>query len=150
MNEDLQKPLANLPHGPAFRFVDRLTQLSPGQAAEGEYRLRGDEWFLAGHFPGNPLMPGVLLIEAGAQLAGVAAQCDPQRPVLADLKLVAVHGVKILGTAGPGQTIRIKAEIVARLDNLVKARISIHSGTQLLLTGEVSLGGKGPPLAAGA
>ena len=50
---DLEKALGLLPHGPEFRFLDRLTALDGGKAGEGEYWVRGDEPFLRGHFPGD-------------------------------------------------------------------------------------------------
>ena len=62
------KALAGLPHGPEFRFLDSILELDPGKTGSGEYRVRGNEQFLRGHFPGQPLFPGVLLIEAAAQL----------------------------------------------------------------------------------
>jgi len=68
--------LQRLPHGPEFRFIDRLIELEPGKRGVGQYTVRGDEPFLRGHFPGEPMMPGVLLVEAAAQLAGVLAQSD--------------------------------------------------------------------------
>ena len=71
---ELSRAVASLPHGQEFRFVDRVIALVPGVSGEGEYTVRGDEPFLRGHFPGDPLMPGVLLIEAAAQLAGIVAQ----------------------------------------------------------------------------
>ncbi len=79
-----EKALSFLPHGPEFRFVDRVIELDPGKQGRGEYTLRGNEDFLRGHFPGAPLMPGVLVAEAGAQLAGVVAQSDPTREPLRD------------------------------------------------------------------
>jgi len=75
--DELAKALAFLPHGPEFRFVDRLTALEPGVHGAGEYTVRGDEPFLRGHFPGDPMMPGVLLVEAAAQLAGIVARPAP-------------------------------------------------------------------------
>src|SRR5882762_4449069 len=104
----LQAALNLLPHGPEFRFVDRLLSLTPGKEGVSEYRVRGDEPFLRGHFPGAPLFPGVLLVEAAAQLAGIVAQSDPQIQPLAGLKLTALRNVKILGSARPGETIRIE------------------------------------------
>jgi len=119
--ETLNAALGLLPHGPEFRFVDRLTHLDPGQRGAAEYRVRSDGEFLRGHFPGAPMMPGVLLVEALAQLAGVIAQSDPSRHPLKDLRLTALRGVKILGTAVPGDVIRMEARIDGRLGNLIQA-----------------------------
>src|SRR5919198_4813028 len=96
MSENLSNALAWLPHGTGFRFLDRLLALDPGQSGAGQYTVRGDEPFLRGHFPGQPMMPGVLLVEAAAQLAGTVAQSDPQRTPLRGLKLTAIRGAKIL------------------------------------------------------
>jgi len=139
---DLEKGLSLLPHGPEFRFLDRLTSLNGGKSGEGEYRIRGDEPFLRGHFPGEPIFPGVLLVEAAAQLAGVVAQSDPEIPPLENLKLTALRNVKILGTAKPGETILIRAEISGRLGNLVQARATVKAGDETVLTAELTLGGE--------
>src|SRR6266513_5628123 len=122
MSVPFSKALARLPHGPEFRFLDRLLSLDPGTAGSGEYQVRGDEPFLRGHFPNQPLMPGVLLLEAAAQLAGTVAQSDPKVPPMPGLKLTAVRGAKILGTARPGQVIRLEARILGRMSNLVQAQ----------------------------
>ncbi len=119
---DLSAVLQLLPHGPEFRFIDRLLSLDPGREGTGEYLVRGDEPFLQGHFPGHPLMPGVLLVEAVAQLAGTVAQSDPSIPPLAGLKLTAVRGAKILGSARPGETVRLGARVTGRLGNLIQAQ----------------------------
>ncbi|MGH7971808.1 MAG: 3-hydroxyacyl-ACP dehydratase FabZ family protein, partial [Limisphaerales bacterium] len=86
MDDALAKPLELLPHGPGFRFVDQLLALEPGRSGTAEYRLKGDEPFLSGHFPGQPMFPGVLLVEAGAQLSGIVAQSDPAIVPLANLR----------------------------------------------------------------
>ncbi|HYT61586.1 MAG TPA: hypothetical protein VEL06_15520, partial [Haliangiales bacterium] len=115
MPDPLTTALDSLPHGREFRFLDRLLTLEPGKSGVGEYALRGDEPFLRGHFPGQPIMPGVLLLEAAAQLAGTVAQSDPQIPPMPGLKLAAIRGAKILGTAKPGEVIRLEAWVVGRL-----------------------------------
>src|SRR5216117_1927914 len=114
MNESLVTALESLPDGPEFRFIDRLRALEPGVSGSGEYEVRGDEPLLRGHFPNQPLMPGVLLLEAAAQLAGTGTQSDPKVPPMPGLKLTAVRGAKILGTARPGEVIRLEACIIRR------------------------------------
>ena len=139
--DDGQRALKLLPHGSEFRFLDRLTQLDPGRSGAGEYRVRGDEPFLRGHFPGEPIFPGVLLAEAAAQLAGVVAQSDPQILTLKNLKLTALRNVKILGTAKPGETILLEARIAGRLGNLVQAQATAKIGDQVIMSGDLTLSG---------
>ena len=143
MNPDaLTDALARLPHGAEFRFLDRLTSLEPGRNGEAEYHVRGDEPFLRGHFPGVPIFPGVLLVEAAAQLAGVVAQSDPQIPPLKNLKLTALRNVKILGTARPGEILLVAAKITGRLGNLVQAQATATVAGQIVLTADLTLSGE--------
>ncbi len=141
MNYDLDEALRHLPHGPEFRFLDRLTSLEPGQCGTGEYLIKGDESFLKGHFPGAPLLPGVILIEAAAQLAGVVAQNDPSVPPLRNLKLTAVSRVKFLGTAVPLQTVSLRAQITGRMTHLVQASVLATVGDRVIMQGDVALSG---------
>jgi 3-hydroxyacyl-[acyl-carrier-protein] dehydratase len=142
MQDLLQEALKSLPHGPEFRFLDRLLSLVPGKEGVGEYRVRGDEWCLRGHLPGDPLLPGVLLVESAAQLAGVVAQNDPEISPLPELKLTAMRSVKILGTARPGETMRIEARVTGRLGNLIQASAHVYLGEKLLLSAELTLAGQ--------
>ncbi len=141
MNDSFAHALASLPHGPEFRFLDRLTALDPGKSGSGEYTLRGDEPFLRGHFPGQPLMPGVLLLEAAAQLAGTVAQSDPNIPALGNLKLTAIRGAKILGSARPGEPVQLEARVIARMGNLIQARATVRMNERVILQTEITLSG---------
>ncbi|HTI72921.1 MAG TPA: 3-hydroxyacyl-ACP dehydratase FabZ family protein [Candidatus Limnocylindria bacterium] len=138
----LAPALEHLPHGPEFRFVDRLTALVPGMEGAGEYRLRGDEPFLKGHFPGDPLLPGVLLVEAVAQIAGAVAQSDPNRAPLRGLKLTGIRGAKITGSARPGDVVQLQVKILARMGNLIQAEGAATVGGTVVLKCEVTMSGE--------
>jgi 3-hydroxyacyl-[acyl-carrier-protein] dehydratase len=141
MPNPLEDALRSLPHGPEFRFVDRVLSLTPGKEGAGEYVVRGDEPFLRGHFPGEPIFPGVLLVEAAAQLAGIVAQSDPAiRPLLA-LKLTALAKTKILGTAKPGETIHLEARVTARLGSLIQAQARATARGALIMATQLTLSG---------
>jgi len=139
--EILQLAFKSLPHGPEFRFVDRLISLIPGKEGVGEYRIRGDEYYLRGHLPGEPILPGVLMVEAGAQVAGMVAQEDPANPSLPRLKLAAMRTVKILGAARPGDTLKIEAVMIGRLGSLIQAKVSAYVRKALVMSAELTLSG---------
>ncbi len=139
----LELAMKSLPHGPEFRFVDRMVSLTPGKHGVGEYRVRGDEFYLRGHLPGEPILPGVLLVEAGAQVAGMVAQEDPANPTWPRMKLSALRAVKILGSAKPGDTLRIEATITGQLGSLIQAAVSAFIADTKVLSAELTLAGMG-------
>ena len=141
MNPDPAGQLAGLPHGESFRFVDEVVALEPGKTGKGIYRIRGSEAFLEGHFPGNPIMPGVILIESIAQLGGVVAQSDPVTGKLGELRLTAVRAAKILGEARPGEILEIAASVEGRMGGLVQLDGQVTVNGQMLASAKVVLSG---------
>lgn len=133
----------SLPHGPEFRFVDQVTELIPGQSACGVWTLKGDEEFLRGHFPGHPLLPGVIMIEALAQLGGILIQTRPDHPPLDDLRLTAVRQFKILASITPGQTLHLHVQLEGAMGHVLQVSGSVRDAAdQVLATGSVVLAGR--------
>ncbi len=140
---DLIQALSSLPHGSEFRFIDELVELVPGASATAVWKLKGDEEFLRGHFPGSPLMPGVLMIEALAQLGGILIQTRPGEAPLKNMRLTAVRQIKILGSITPGQSLHLSGALQGMLGNLgqVSGEIRDDAGN-VILSGAVTLAGE--------
>jgi len=111
-----------LPHRYPFLLVDRILELEPAKRIVGLKNVTINEQFFQGHFPGAPVMPGVLIIEAMAQVAGVLIYRDmPDR----DKKLIYFTGVenaKFRRPVIPGDQLRIEMELLSRRNNFGKMR----------------------------
>lgn len=104
---------AILPHREPFLLLDEVTELVPGVRAVALKHVRADEWYLAGHFPGRPIMPGVLMVEALAQAGALAALADEgNRGKLA--LFAGIDGLRFKRIVEPGETI----ELVCELDRM--------------------------------
>ena len=123
---DLPDPASVLPHRPPFLFVDEVVELTPGARVRARWHLTGEEWFFAGHFPGRPTLPGVLMCEAIAQAGAIAVLTDPRfagrLPLFGGL-----DSARFRRQVGPGDTL----ELAVTLDRM-SARAGKGAGRALL------------------
>jgi len=127
----LPRPDQVLPHRAPFLFVDEVTALVAGQSASGVWNLQGDEWFFAGHFPGRPTLPGVLMCEAIAQVGAIALLTDERfagkLPLFGGL-----DSARFRRQVSPGDSLELQVEL-----GRMSARAGKGTG-KALLRGEVA------------
>jgi beta-hydroxyacyl-ACP dehydratase FabZ len=119
---DVNEVMANLPHRYPFLLVDRILELEPGKRAVGIKNVTFNEPHFTGHWPDNPVMPGVLILEAMAQVGGVFLLCTSEnRGKLAYFG--GVDKVRWRRAVRPGDQLRIEAKMIRVLGTIGKVDI---------------------------
>jgi beta-hydroxyacyl-ACP dehydratase FabZ len=135
---DITQIQAILPHRYPFLLVDRIISYDPGKRVVGIKNVTLDEPFFVGHFPGAPVMPGVLIVEAMAQTAGVMMLASlPDR----ETKLVFFTGIeraKFRRPVVPGDQLRLELTVLKLRPRYIKLRGEAYVDGQLVAEAEIS------------
>lgn len=133
-----------LPHRFPFIFIDEVDRLEPGVQAEARKQFSGEEPFFEGHFPGNPIVPGVLVTEAMAQTAGIAIG-GPGKMFL----LTAIRAMKFLRPIRPREEIHFWAKRVGEANGLVQCAVEARVNRELVAEGQLILAPASQPAGLG-
>lgn len=101
-----------LPHRYPFLLVDKIVELEPNKTATGIKMVTTNEWFFQGHFPKRPIMPGVLIIEAMAQVAGVLALRSLEREGVGALYFLGIDKARFRRPVIPGDQLMLRVEVL--------------------------------------
>ena len=128
-------PIAlGLPHREPFVFLDEVLALVPGESAACRKTFPAGEPFFRGHFPGDPLVPGVILAEALAQTAGLAAGQSGK-----SFRLSAIKAMKFLAAVRPGDEIRLEARKLGAVGALWQFEVRARVGDRMVAEGAIVL-----------
>lgn len=150
-----------LPHRPPFRFITKVLTVKPGDSITGQWEVTGDEPFFEGHFPGHPIVPGVLITEALAQLSGLVGLADGRDQIdghenthpggngqsnIQDKSTVngaigklAHVDMRFRESVIPPATIILQSRVERSLGMLVQFEVEAFVGEQRIVSGKLSL-----------
>ncbi|TML68538.1 MAG: beta-hydroxyacyl-ACP dehydratase [Actinobacteria bacterium] len=119
-----------LPHRPPFLLIDEVLELTPGIGAVARKHVREDEWYLAGHFPGRPVMPGVLIVEALAQTGAVAVLSEEANRGRLAL-FAGIDDCRFKRIVEPGDTLELRCDLEKVRGPVGRGKAEARVGKQL-------------------
>jgi len=133
--------LSLLPHTPPMRLVEEVVSVEPGQQAVCRRLTRADDFYFQGHFPGQPVVPAIVLIELLAQTGGLAAGTsrpgEPHQPRA--LRVAAVDGFRFPAGCGTDVVLEAQARVVGRMGGLFKIEGTVTADGVLVARGSLTL-----------
>jgi len=130
---DIREIMKVLPHRYPFLLVDRVLELEPGRRCRGLKAVTVNEPCFAGHFPDDPIMPGVLIVEFMAQVGGLVFYPSRDR-----ILLQGFDGIKFLSAVTPGDVLEAEAVLVKRFGRLGRVRATAAVGDHRVCRGEIT------------
>ncbi len=127
---------ALIPHRDPFLLIDRVVELEPGVRAVAEHTFTGQEWYQAGHFPGNPIVPGVILVESMAQSATVMAMSLPEYRDGLGL-FAGIEEMRFKRMVKPGDTGRFEAVMDKFRRGFARVNVRTYVGDELAAEGAI-------------
>ncbi len=133
--------LSLLPHTPPMRLIEEIVRVEAGREATCRRVTHADDFYFEGHFPGEPVVPAVVLIELLAQTGGLAvgAPRDGEPALPRALRVAAVDGFRFPAGCGVGVTLEATARVVGQMGGLYKIEGTVTASGTLVARGSVTL-----------
>ncbi len=136
-HEEIQK---RIPHRPPFLLVDRVIAFEPRKHGLGIKQISGSDPVFQGHFPGHPIFPGVLILEALGQMGAIlfSEECEDSSPDAGGKYLARVDRARFLRPVVPGDSLELEVNVLKIFGNLVKLEGRASRGGELVASAELT------------